>query len=118
MLLPGKDFYLISLHPEVFEVFNGFPSVTYLPIARIKAGPLSNLSLNESYGGLTGHYTFITKSMITRHHNASQKIGTGFIHSRYSLFREINRGVDWIFSNHAVWLQKMVNDLLGCAKLS
>lgn len=114
---PVRDFYLISFQPKIFKLFNRFPSGTFLPIARIRAGPFSNLSLNEMYGGLTGHYLFINNQMIDRHHESSQKIGTGFIHSRNSLFREINRGVDWIFSNHAASIQKMVNDLLGCDKL-
>ena len=29
----------------------------------------------------------------------------GFIHSRNALFRELNRGVEWIFSNEAVRMQ-------------
>lgn len=114
---PGRDFHLISLTPQVFKVFDMFPSETYLPIARVKAGRLSVLSLDHLYGGLTGHYMFISRAMIDRHHLVSQKVGTGFVHSRNSLFREINRGVDWIFSNRAVWLQKIVDDLIGCDRL-
>jgi hypothetical protein len=28
------------------------------------------------------------------------------------LFRELNRGVEWIFSNHAIKLQRICNSLL------
>jgi len=32
-------------------------------------------------------------------------VGSGFAASKYGMFREINRGVDWVFSNHAVRLE-------------
>jgi glycerophosphoryl diester phosphodiesterase len=111
------DFHLISFDPDLFKVFNGFPANTYLPIAGVRARSMSMQSIENSFGGITGHYLFITKLMIARHHRLFQKIGTGFIHSRNSLFREINRGVDWIFSNRAVYLQKLVNDLIDCDNL-
>lgn len=109
----GRDFNLISFSPQLFELFHGFPAKTYLPIARANAGPMSKLSLDEKFGGLTGHYLFVNRAMIERHQSAFQKIGTGFVHSRNCLFREINRGVDWIFSNHAGWLQNLVNEMDG-----
>lgn len=116
-LTAGRDYHLISLAPEVFRVFNGFPAKAYLPIARVNAASMSTLSIDAKFGGLNGHYAFITQRMIDRHHREFQKIGTGFVHSRNSLFREINRGVDWIFSNRAEYLQNIVNDLVGCDKL-
>ncbi len=116
-LTPVTDFHLISLHPNIFQLFRSFPTRVYLPIARINAYPWSLRSSNRCWGGLTGHYTIITRGMINRHHRALQKVGTGFIHSRLSLFREVNRGVDWVFSNQAAALQKLVNDLLACDKL-
>ena len=109
-----QDFHLISLNPDLFNIFKGFSPNSYLPIARIYVEPLSRLSLDKPFGGITGHYLFITKALIARHQRAFQKIGTGFIHSRNSLFREINRGVEWIFSNRAAWLQGLVNDLIDC----
>ncbi len=117
-LLPGKEFHLISLTPQLFNIFSNFPVNACLPIARIHSRAMSQLSLSQRLGGLTGHYAFITDRMIKCHHQARQKIGTGFVHSRFSLYREINRGVDWIFSNDAVNVQKIVNELVDCDKLS
>jgi glycerophosphoryl diester phosphodiesterase len=112
-----RDFHLISFTPDLFKIYNGFSSNTYLPIVRFFAKSMSMQSIENSFGGITGHYLFITKLMIDRHHRRLQKIGTGFVHSRSSLFREINRGIDWIFSNRAAYLQKLVNDLIDCDKL-
>jgi glycerophosphoryl diester phosphodiesterase len=41
-----------------------------------------------------------------------QKMGTGYIGSKNCLFRELNRGIEWIFSNNAADLQKIVQHLL------
>jgi glycerophosphoryl diester phosphodiesterase len=49
---------------------------------------------------------------LKKHQTQNQRIGTGYIHSKNCLFRELNRGVEWIFSNHAVKLQSMCNSLL------
>ena len=39
-------------------------------------------------------------------------MATGYVNSKNCLFRELNRGVEWIFSDNAVELQKMVDQLL------
>jgi glycerophosphoryl diester phosphodiesterase len=36
-------------------------------------------------------------------------VGTGYAASPSCLFREVRRGIDWIFSNNAVELQQMIN---------
>jgi glycerophosphoryl diester phosphodiesterase len=46
------------------------------------------------------------------HHRKRQRVGTGYIASPGCLFRELNRGVDWIFSNHAEGLQRKVREYL------
>jgi glycerophosphoryl diester phosphodiesterase len=47
----------------------------------------------------------VGKNMVEHHHKKDQQVGTGFIESRGCLFRELNRGTDWIFSNNSVALQ-------------
>jgi glycerophosphoryl diester phosphodiesterase len=49
---------------------------------------------------------------LKKHHALNQCTGTGYIRSKNSLFRELNRGVEWIFSNHAVKLQSIYNSML------
>jgi glycerophosphoryl diester phosphodiesterase len=78
---------------------------------------LSRLALRRRYGGIAGHYLMLSDRLIARHQQAAQETGTGFVESRNCLFRELNRGVHWIFSNHAAGLQAMRNALLagsGC----
>jgi len=108
-LTPGRNFHLISLNPKNFDCLTFAPRSCLLPIARHNAGRLSRLSIEKAYGGLTGHFVLIGKNMIRRHHDRGQKVGTGFVNSRNALYREINRGVDWIFSDCAGKIQHIID---------
>lgn len=111
-LTPQIDFHLISLRPEMFMLINFAPSSTFLPSARLNVKRLSHQALLKNYRGITGHYFLIIDTILKRHHQQNQRVGTGFIGSKNCLFRELNRGVKWIFSNNAVELQNICNSLL------
>ena len=111
-LTPQVDFHFIALKPEMFMFINFVPSSTFVPSARLNVKQLSDLALMKSYGGIAGHYLLINDSLLKKHHAQNQCIGTGYIRSKNSLFRELNRGVEWIFSNHAIKLQSIRNSLL------
>jgi glycerophosphoryl diester phosphodiesterase len=78
-------------------------------VAELNVAQLSQLALRNNYGGIAGHYLLIGKKLIQRHQDAGQKIGTGFISSKSLLYREVNRKVDWLFTDNALslstWLQ-------------
>jgi len=111
-LMPQVDFHFITLAPEMFAFINFVPSSTFVPSTRLNVKPLSDLALIKSYGGIAGHYLLINDRLLKRHHAQNQCIGTGYIRSKNCLFRELNRGVEWIFSNHAIKLQNICNSLL------
>jgi len=111
-LTPQIDFHLISLRPEMFSLINFAPSSTFLPCARLNVKRLSRQALLKNYRGITGHYFLIIDTILKNHHKQNQCVGTGFIGSKNCLFRELNRGVNWIFSNNAVELQNICNSLL------
>jgi glycerophosphoryl diester phosphodiesterase len=112
-LTPGRDYHFLALQPAVFEIFMIAPPPTYLPVGQMQPQPFSDLALSRRYGGITGHYLLLNDRLIQRHRQSAQRTGTGFVKSRNCLFRELNRGVDWIFSNHAADLQAIRNGLLG-----
>jgi glycerophosphoryl diester phosphodiesterase len=112
-LTPQVDFHFITLKPEMFMFIKFVPSSTFVPSARLNVKNLSDLALMKSYGGIAGHYLLISDSLLKKHHSRNQCIGTGYIRSKNCLFRELNRGVEWIFSNHAIKLQSICNSLLG-----
>jgi glycerophosphoryl diester phosphodiesterase len=105
MLQPQDDFHVLSLVPVLFQQMDFLPNKVFLPVAELNCRKLSDLALREHYAGMAGHYLFLTASLIRRHAKHGQKLGTGYISSRNSLYRELNRGIEWIFSNMASKLQ-------------
>ncbi len=104
-LRPFEDFHILSLSPEMFPMITFIDKSNFLPIAELNFTALSDMALKNNFCGITGHYLFLSNSILQKHWSVGQKVGTGFISSRNALFRELNRGVDWIFSNHAGKLQ-------------
>jgi hypothetical protein len=102
---PVADFHLMGLHPDMFGCFAFLPAAAFLPIARIRIDRLSRMAAERGWGGIAGHYLPITRGWLNRHHGLGQGIGTGFVDSPRCLFREVGRGVDWIFSNRAAQMQ-------------
>ena len=105
VLSPGKDFHLMGLHPDRFGYFAFLPARAFVPIARIRIDRFSRMAASNGWGGIAGHYLLATNGLLTRHHRLGQGIGTGFADSRRCLFREVARGVDWVFSNRAAEMQ-------------
>jgi len=111
-LEPGKDFHFISLSPDMFELIDFVPATTFLPVAQLNVRQLSEISIQEKYGGILGHYLLLTKSYLIKHKMQNQMVGTAYIKSRNSLFRELNRDVEWIFSNNAIKIQSIRDSCL------
>ncbi|MCZ6828823.1 MAG: glycerophosphodiester phosphodiesterase [Gammaproteobacteria bacterium] len=108
-LVPGRDYHFLALDPGLFEKVDFVPRETCFPVSQLNAARLSKACLDMEFGGLTGHFLLLSNRLKRRHTAAGQRIGTGFISSRNCLFRELNRGVEWIFSNDAVKLQAILN---------
>ena len=111
-LEPEKDYHFISLLPGMFSIIDFVPKSAFIPVARLNTGRMSQTALQNSYGGIAGHYLLVTNSILRKHLEKNQKTGTGFVESENCLFRELNRGIEWIFSNNAVKLQTLINSYL------
>jgi glycerophosphoryl diester phosphodiesterase len=107
---PVRDYHLMSLDAQILEQIDPFPPEARVAIAYYWPGGLSRRAVAASWGGLCAHYLLMRPYLIRKHHRLRQGIGTGYIASRNSLFRELNRGVDWIFSNHADRIQAFLDE--------
>lgn len=112
-LEPGRDFHILALDPALFTLVDFLPREVCFPVAELNVGRLSRAGLESGYGGITGHFLLLNDRLKKRHEAAGQRIGTGFVSSRNCLFRELNRGVEWIFSNDAVKIQVIRDCYLG-----
>jgi len=111
-LEPEEDYHFLTMTPKMFDLIEFVPKSTFLPIARFNFFRLSKLAIEQNYSGLAGHYFLLTKSRLKKHRELKQKLATGYVNSKNCLFRELNRNVEWVFSDNAVELQKIVNQLL------
>ncbi len=111
-LEPQKDYHFISLFTEMFDLIDFVPLSTFIPISEFNIKHLSRLTIHNNYGGIFGHYIFLNDTYVRRHHRMGQITGTGYINSKKCLFRELNRDIDLIFTNHAFRLQSIRNACL------
>ena len=98
-LAPGRDYHLLSLSPWVLDRIGHAHDAACIPIARERVTAFSRLAAGGRYAGLCGHYLLMTSRVIRRHHRGGQGVGTGFSNTPNALYREINRSVDWIFTD-------------------
>ena len=104
-LTPKQDFHILGLSPEFLR-----KTVTFverdacLLVAVFNEPELSAAALSGGFAGLGGHYLLVTSKLARGHLAAGQMVGTGYPDSRNCLFRELNRGVKWLFSNDPLGL--------------
>ncbi len=108
-LIPEEDYHFLSLNPPMFQYIDFAPPGTCVAVAQANVAAMSQLALQKKYGGLACHYAFMSRARMLTHQQRGQKVGTAYVKTRNSLFREIHRGVDWLFSNHATRVQTILN---------
>ncbi len=101
-LSAGENYHLLTLNSKVFSALSQFPKNALLLVAgHNNVQQYCNISLNENYGGVLGHYFLINNKVINRLKTAKQIVGVGMVDSKFSLYRELNRGINWLFTNRA-----------------
>ena len=106
------DYHFLALQLDQFKLVEFAGDKACLPVAELNVGDFSREVLSSDWAGLCGQYLLLNQALLQRHQHRGQKMGTGFIASRFSLYRELNRGVDWIFTNHALKLCAIRRELL------
>src|SRR5699024_6106088 len=101
---------ILALNTALFAAVRELPGRCHLPVARLNSGAMLDYALTHACAGLAGHYSLLGQEHVAELQAAGQQVGTGFVDSRNILWREINRGVDWIFSNRAADLQRLVDN--------
>ncbi|MFZ3045882.1 MAG: hypothetical protein WA151_08210, partial [Desulfatirhabdiaceae bacterium] len=61
--------------------------------------------------GMAGHYMLLQNNTLRKLSRHCLPVGTGFINSKNCLYREVNRGVNWLFSDRATKIRKFMTDL-------
>lgn len=112
-LSAGVDYHFLALQIDLFELVKFAGNRACLPVAELNTAEFCRVALADDLAGVCAHYLLLKRAMIKRHHRQGQKVGVGFIASRFGFYRELNRGVDWIFTNHSLKLEAMRQQLLS-----
>lgn len=112
-LTPTEDFHFLALDPELFSRLDFAPNKAFFPVAEVNVTSLSRVALEQGYAGLGGHFLLLGNRLKKRHEAQGQRLGTGFPRSKNALFRELNRGIELIFSNDAIALQAIRDEHLA-----
>ncbi len=107
-----RDFHFLALSDDLLEQVEFAGPEASLLVAEYQLAGFSDKVLRAGLGGLCGHYLLLNQQLLRRHHARGQKLGTGFAASRFAFYRELNRGVDWIFTNRALELGAIRERLL------
>lgn len=108
----GNDYHLLSLDAPLFASFSSFPLAAMLlvPVV-VNVGRFCSLVLQNNYGGVLGHYLLINDSKLDQLRLAKKRVGVGMVESRLGLYRELNRGVSWVFSDNVALLMDCLQKL-------
>lgn len=111
-LTPEEDYHLLSLDEPIFAALTRFPRAAMLLVAvHNNVAKFCRLSLQKNYGGVFGHYSLLSKAQMRRLVAANQKTGVGFIGSKNSLYRELNRGHEWLFTDSVSKINSFLTQL-------
>jgi glycerophosphoryl diester phosphodiesterase len=99
--LAARRCTVLSLVPEMFGALPDIPAAATMGVSRMNTADISQEALGAQRAGFSGHYALVGTSRIAAHHAAGQMVGCGFPASKSVLYREIARGVDYVFTNAA-----------------
>jgi glycerophosphoryl diester phosphodiesterase len=107
-LEPVIDYHLLTLDPTFLEPMSFAPKTAYMDVIWLNSKKIKNLNKSLNHGALGGHFLNFSDDEIAQFHKDNRKVGVGFICSKNSMYREINRGADFIFTNMPLTLQKFL----------
>ena len=110
-LEPQRDFRMLALHEEVFDRVTFAPPPALALVSELAPWRTARIAIARGWGAACGHYALVSDRVRRdlRDHDCS--VGVGHVASRSCLTREIARGADWLFTNHAERAQGWLTDL-------
>ena len=111
-LTPSVDYHLLSLNESIFASCSKLPrEVMLLVAAHNNVSQFCQLSLKRCYAGVLGHYLLLNNNKIKQLRSANQRVGVGLVDSKFGLYRELNRGLHWVFSDNVSLLRSCLQEL-------
>ncbi|WP_353108625.1 glycerophosphodiester phosphodiesterase [Salinisphaera dokdonensis] len=109
VLEPVREFHVLSLDMTLFEAAAALPAACHLPVAKLNLGRLHDWALTHDCAGLAGPHLLMRRRQIRALQAARPFVGAGFVSRPGVLMREIARGIEWIFTNEPLRLQRALD---------
>lgn len=111
-LTPCEDYHLLSLEEPLFADLKCFPKTCLLLVpVHNNVRKFCRLSLEKGYAGVLGNYWLLKNAFLDKLLQSNQKVGVGFVNSRNSLYRELQRPVPWIFTDNVDCISACLREL-------
>ena len=111
-LTPAADYHVLALALDLFAPMDFAGEDAFIAVAELNVSEISRAALESGFAGIAGQYLLLGRRVVETHAECGQRVGTGFVASRFCLYRELNRGIEWIYSNRACRLAALRRQLL------
>lgn len=110
-LQPETHYHFMSFQPEELIGSLNLPSKSILSIVRTNIKRSIEEASYLKIKGITGQFALIRPWHRKLAKDHQLLVGVGFINSKNSLFRELQLGADFIYSNHPFLIQDLLNKI-------
>jgi glycerophosphoryl diester phosphodiesterase len=110
LIRPREDYYLLTLNPSLYKNVAFIDKRAVMCVDWMNMDQTLEQVLAMGYGAISGHFMLMNDKRLKLSREKKLITGTGFIETRGALYREISRGVDWIFTNHPLRLKKYLEE--------
>jgi glycerophosphoryl diester phosphodiesterase len=108
-LTPGDDYHLLSLVPDYLEGFRDVPRSAFVDVAETNTTAILQQNRALGHGAMAGSFALMGAGCLQQLRDEGRKVGTGMVENRFVLNREVNRGVDWVFTDNILTMQRAVS---------
>ncbi|MCH8537620.1 MAG: hypothetical protein LAT66_07590, partial [Alkalimonas sp.] len=105
-LQPAVDYHLLSLQPDHLEGYRQLPPAALVDVALTNTKAIIKQNLELGHGAVAGSFALLTAALVEQLQHAGKAVGTGQINHPDIMNREAARGIDWIFTDQPLRLQK------------
>ena len=110
LIRPSEDYYLLTLNPSLYKNVAFIDKRAVMCVDWMNMDQTLEQVLALGYGAVSGHFMLMNDKRLKLSREKNLSTGSGFIETRGALYREINRGIDWIFTNHPLRLKKYLEE--------
>jgi glycerophosphoryl diester phosphodiesterase len=106
-LEPAVDYHLLSLVPDYLEGFRQLPASALMDVATTNTKDIIRQNYQLGHGAVAGSFALFNQTAIDQLKAAGKSIGTGQVNHPDIVNREAARGIDWVFSDQPLRLNKI-----------